>query len=166
MGGDAGGLPADGSAASPSAAAGAPADRIKIRDVDADQGTTVRVVESGFPLPAEARTQPLLRGTPMRIVGSWAFVADWRPRVIRAQLHVTYGDGQQRFLQDTKMVAQPSDPNVPERTFSWQLAADDVQVGMAFSIELYEGDGFSGTSMMTPPSRLPTHGVIPMGLSD
>ena len=146
-------------------AVGAPADQIKVPDVDADQGAVVQVVQTGLPLPPGSRSGPLFQGRPMLLRGFWGFVATWSPRPIRAQLNLLYGDGRRRTLNDTKMVARPSDGSSPDGTFQWQLAADDVQSGMEFSIELYEANPSPGAPL-TPPSRLPTSGAIPMGLSN
>ena len=158
------GLPTDGGGGVPQPV-GVPVEQIEVVDVEANQGVAVRVVRAGQTLAPDTRNQPLIRGRHMLVRGYWSLGANWQPRSVRGQLNVRYGDGRRRVFNDTKIVTAPSDARTLDGTFNWRLTGDDVQLGMEFNIELYEGDPPAGAAI-TPPSRLPASGDIKMVLAD
>lgn len=129
-----------------------PARDIAIDWVEANQGVGVPIGQDGAWVGPQERIARLLQNRVTLIRAFWTIPADWEPREIEAHLLLSWPDGTEDRLIQTKMVDAESFIGDLDRVFYWGIEAERALPGLTYAIELYEHDpAYADGAPDTPP---------------
>jgi hypothetical protein len=137
---------------------------ISVSKVEANQGVAVGLADAGSPVAVGSRNAELIRGRTTLVRAAWQVENDWSPRTIEARLIVTYSDGTTEELTDEKMVSGAADPMAMDGAFTWELAAEAVEAGMTYQVQLLEADGM-GRGDSSDGAIFPGDGPTDLGIT-
>jgi hypothetical protein len=126
---------------------GGPARGISIVEVEANQGTAVRLTEGDVFIGPADRNAYLVseRDTLVRFQHVVDDAAVWIPRELTGLLHIyppDYPDGADEIVRERRLfVGASSDPRDLSTNFYFSLLSAEAQVGTRFWLELRESDG-------------------------
>jgi hypothetical protein len=129
-----------------------PARGIAIDWVEANQGVGVPIGQDGAWVGPQDRLARLLQNRVTLIRAFWTIPGDWEPREIEAHLLLTWPDGTEDRLVQTKLVEAESFIGDLDRVFYWGIEAERALPGLEYAIELYEHDpAFADGAPESPP---------------
>jgi len=115
---------------------------IRMTHVEANQGVGIRILDGDRWIPPGERNARLIQNRQTLLWGVWDVDPGWKPRTIRAELHITLPDGRSTTLVHQLPVGrEPSTFESRERSFSWEIQPDLAVPGAAFRIFLLEAAG-------------------------
>jgi hypothetical protein len=123
---------------------GGPARGISITEVEANQGTGVRVANGDVFVGPGDRNAYLVRNrdTLIRFQHVIDDPAAWIPRELTGLLHIYPPDGGEEIVRERRLFVEAnSDPRNISTNFYFSLLATEAQVGAQFWLELRESDG-------------------------
>jgi hypothetical protein len=122
---------------------GGPARGVSIVEVEANQGTGVRLTEGDVFVGPSDRNAYLVhsRDTLMRFQHVLDDPAAWIPRELTGLLHIYLPNGEEIVRERRLFVEADSDPRNLGTNFYFSLLAAEAQVGTRFWLELRESDG-------------------------
>lgn len=138
---------------------------ISLTSVVVNQGVDVLIADEGEWVGAKERNTVIVANRDTLIRGFWTVPDDWVPRDIRAQLELLYPDGSTVILEDVPFVDGPSFPGDLERSFIFQLLADQFPPGVKYHMTLWEnGPGFEDQRESTTIIESPLGGLKQIGV--
>jgi hypothetical protein len=139
---------------------------IVIERVEANSGVAVMIGKDGEAVGGSERTTVL---PPRRNTLFRAYVKvpeGWEARELEARLHLT-GGGVDKVYKQKMLVKHDSRDSDINSTFSFGVAAADVQPGLKYSVELWEtAPGQEDTPEGDVPPRAPYTGSAFVGIED
>lgn len=114
---------------------------VNIANIEANQAVGVAIGADGEPVGPTERNAPLLQNRRTMIRGFWTDPTDdWEPRVIEAELTITYDDGETEVYTDEKLVEGYSAASDLNQAFVFGVESDRVLPGMKYQVSLFEVD--------------------------
>jgi hypothetical protein len=144
-------------------AAGAWAQQLRIGLVEASQAVFTKVGDGDVVVPAAERTTTLIEGRALFVRVHVRPQPGFTPQVLRAVLTVERGDGSQEHLEDSKMIAGPSDSEKLNSTFNFLVPAALMKPETTMVAAVYESGEPGGPDPAILP-RFPLTGAADLAV--
>jgi hypothetical protein len=135
---------------------------VRVGLVEAAQAVFVKLGDAGMVLPSIDRNAPIIEHRALFLRAHVITDSGWAPRKLRAVLTLSL-EGAPMQLEDSRMIAGPSDTEKLESSFNFLVPAAMVQPRTELSVAVYEIGPASGPEPATPP-RFPRTGTADLGV--